>query len=326
MKTSTLTSVRAGRRLFREEDGAGHEQKLGYQQNKQKHKSVLLKEAVELLILKKEDKVIDATAGEGGHSEYILSSAPVSLIALDADSEAVLKTKERLIPFGTRARVIEANFADLTTVLSALRILSVDKILFDLGWNRGQLLSGRGFSFSHDEPLNMSYGSIPASGFTAADILNTWSEKTLADIIFGYGEERYARRIAHSVVAFRRIHPLTSTSQLVNIISQSVPDTYRHGRIHPATKTFQALRIAVNDELRVLDKGLRSAWRVLSPHGRMVVITFHSIEDRVVKKLFQEFTHDGGELLTKKPLVVGRIELLTNLSSRSAKLRGIEKI
>jgi len=168
---------------------------------------------------------------------------------------------------------------------------------------------------------------VPASGFTAKEILNTWSEAALADVFFGYGEERYARRIAKAIVEVRRTRAIETTRELTDIIARAVPAAYRHGRLHFATKTFQALRIAVNDELRALERGLRGAWNILSGNGRIAVISFHSTEDRVVKRLFREFAEEGrGQLLVKKPLTATAEELAGNPSARSAKLRGIEKV
>ncbi|MDB5224891.1 MAG: rRNA methyltransferase [Candidatus Adlerbacteria bacterium] len=290
------------------------------------HVTVLGQEAVELLSLSKGDIVVDATAGEGGHSERIASVAGVTLISLDADPAAVAHTRERLATFGDRVQVVEANFSTIGTVLEGLGKPMVNKVLFDLGWNRGQLTSGRGFSFREDEPLNMSYGTVPASGFTAAELLNTWSETVLADVIFGYGEERYARRIAKHIVEARETKPFLTTFDLVEAVAASVPALYRKSRLHFATRTFQAIRIAVNNELGVLEEGLKSAWDHLSPGGRISVITFHSIEDRVVKRYFAQLVkEEEGTLTTKKPITPSDTELHQNPASRSAKLRGILK-
>jgi 16S rRNA (cytosine1402-N4)-methyltransferase len=179
----------------------------------------------------------------------------------------------------------------------------------------------------HDEPLDMSYGARPASGFTAAEILNSWDEHVLADVFFGYGEERYARPIARAVVERRAEAPIETTQELAEIVRAAVPARARSGRINPATKTFQALRIAVNDELGSLEKGIRGAWNLLAPGGRIAVISFHSIEDRAVKNLLRDLAQDEkGRLLSKKPVAASKEELTTNPSARSAKLRGIEKL
>ncbi|TSC69563.1 MAG: 16S rRNA (cytosine1402-N4)-methyltransferase [Parcubacteria group bacterium Gr01-1014_56] len=320
MSIQTLASVRAKPRLRREEGETEHERKSGPE-----HISVMTKEALKLLDPKEGDLVVDATLGLGGHSEVILGVRGVTLIALDADEEAVLSGQEKLRHFGKRAVVINANFRDIKKVLRKEGVTKIDKALFDLGWNKGQLLSGRGFSFLSDEPLNMSYGKKPASGFSAAEILNTWEEKVLADVLFGYGEETYARRIAKAIVARRKIKPFETTIELVEVVRDSVPPRYRHSRLNPATKTFQALRIAVNDELGVIEKSLEAAWKMLTPGGRIVVISFHSIEDRLVKRTFAALTKKGAVLLTKKPLIAERQEVIANPSARSAKMRGIEK-
>jgi len=292
------------------------------------HQSVLVREVLEMLAPQEGDLILDATAGAGGHSHALLSQAQVRLIALDADPAAVAAVAQRLLPFGDRARVIEANFRDAKEVLGTQGITTINKALFDLGWNRGQLYAGRGFSFMGNEPLLMSYGDKPASGFTAGDILNTWSAEALADVLFGYGEERYARRIAKAITETRAAHPLRTTGELVDIILRATPAGYHRGRTHAATKTFQALRIAVNDELGSLEKGIRGAWEMLAPGGRLAVISFHSIEDRAVKRLLKEFAEkDKGraQLLTKKPITVSAQEAQVNPSARSAKLRGIER-
>lgn len=288
------------------------------------HTSVMVRECLDALALKDGDIVIDATAGLGGHSEAMLASADVTVISLDADPRAVAKSKERLARFGSRSVVLNANFADLADVLSQRNISTVDKVLFDLGWNKTQLV-GRGFSFLRDEPLHMGYSEMPRSGFTAAQVVNEWGEEVLADVIFGYGEERYARRIAKAIVEAREEAPIETTSQLVEIISSSVPAAYRRGRLHFATRAFQALRIAVNDELGAIDKGVRAAWEHLECDGRIAVISFHSIEDRRVKHLFAEFQRGEGSLVFKKPVPASREEIATNPSARSAKVRAIEK-
>lgn len=284
------------------------------------------KESLELLDIQAGELVVDGTAGEGGHSFEILKHNPkVRVLALDADPAAVALTRERLAQFGERAEVVEANFSELEKVLAKKGIKTIDKALFDLGWNSGQLSSGRGFSFLIDEPLNMSYGKKSASGFTAAEALNEWDEETLANVFYGYGEERFARRIAKAVIERRKIQPIQTTFELVEIIRDSTPRPYHKGRIHFATRTFQAMRMAVNDELGVINTGLTAAWNHLEAGGRIAVITFHSIEDRAVKRLFAGFAKNEGRLVVKKPLIPSRGETITNPRARSAKLRVIEK-
>ena len=291
---------------------------------------MMLNEAIELLNLKDGDVVVDGTLGQGGHSEAILKKAHVTLIAIDADEESASLAEARLSKLGDRAKnatVVVGNFSDISRILGAHHLKEANKVLLDLGWNLGQLESGKGFSFLTDEPLNMSYGEKPASGFTAAEVLNTWEEKAIADALFGYGEERYARKIAKAVVARREIMPIKTTFEFVEIIRDAAPASYRHGKIHPATRSFQALRIAVNNELGVLERCLADAWQMLACEGRIAVITFHSIEDRLVKRLFAKWAKEGeGKLLTKKPMIPSQAEITSNRPSRSAKLRGIEKI
>jgi 16S rRNA (cytosine1402-N4)-methyltransferase len=310
--TFAFTSARMPHHSRREEGGEVRERKQ--ERTHKEHTSVMTAEVVAALAPKAGEVVVDTTYGRGGHSKALKAAAKIKLISLDADP-------------GAGKGVVEANFGDLKAVLAAQKIKTIDKALFDLGWNMTQLSAGRGFSFMHDEPLNMSYGTTPRSGFTAAEALNEWSEDTLADVFFGYGEERYARRIAKAVVERRKVKPFETTLELVEVIRDAVPAAYRRGRLHPATKTFQALRIAINDELGALKAGLSGAWDALSCGGRIAVITFHSIEDRIVKRHFAELVKSGqGKLLYKKPLTASTSEVKTNPPSRSAKLRAIEKI
>lgn len=331
--TRSLTPVRVHKLSMREEGASSRERKSethAPHSGKREHVSVLLRESVDLLDLHDGDVTVDATAGSGGHSEAMLKAAHISLIAVDADKDAAQRTRERLEKLGERAkevRVVVGNFGDLDTILAHHHGREVNKVLFDLGWNMEQLASGRGFSFAHDEPLDMRYGEKAASGFTAAEILNMWEEKAIADALFGYGEERFARRIARAVVERREVEPIATTLEFVEIIRDSVPAVYRHGRLNPATRSFQALRIAVNDELGVLERGIKAAWKHLAHDGRIAIITFHSIEDRLVKRAFAELVRKGeGKLLSKKPLTGSREEISANRPSRSAKLRGIQKI
>ena len=321
--THSLTSVRFEKHATREEHAP-----LG--ERKSEHVSVLLDEAIAFLDLQEGNLVVDMTAGAGGHSEAILrANKKVKLIAIDADVTAVERTRKRLAPIdkgGARTEVLAGNFRDIEGILDNAGVEKIDKALFDLGWNSNQLEEGRGFSFQTNEPLNMSYGEKPASGFTARDILNTWEENVIADVLFGYGEERYAKRIAKAVIERRDIQPIETTIEFVELIKDSVPSSYRHGRLHPATRSFQALRIAVNDELGSIEKGIHGAWMKMQEGGRIVVITFHSIEDRLVKRLFLALAKKNGKLLVKKPLVPSEAEIKRNPRARSAKLRAIEKI
>lgn len=321
MTTRTVTTARVQSHSIREEKGATRASQL-------EHVSVMPQEVLQFLSPLSGDVVVDGTAGAGGHSELLLKqNKGITLIALDSDAIAVKNVTERLASYGARAIVRMGNFRDMEALLKKEGIVAVDKVLLDLGWNMTQLASGRGFSFLRNEPLNMSYGKKPTSGFTAEEIVNGWSETTLADVFYGYGEERYAKRIAKAIVTYRETTPIKDTFTLVDIIRGAVPAAYRKGKIHPATRSFQALRIAVNDELGSAEEGLRAAWRLLKPAGRIAVITFHSIEDRKVKRVFQEFVKTGeGALITKKPIVATREEIISNPPSRSAKLRVIEKL
>ncbi|MBU6323364.1 MAG: 16S rRNA (cytosine(1402)-N(4))-methyltransferase RsmH [Patescibacteria group bacterium] len=290
------------------------------------HTSVFLAEAVDALAVAPSDIVVDATLGGAGHFARLLSvlGADGTLIGIDADADAVERARGALA-LDRRAdrpvvHLLTDNFRNLSRIFDRLDLPRANKFLFDLGWSGFQLSSGKGFSFLADEPLLMTYGD--ADGETAADIVNGWSEQDLADLIFRYGEERYSRRIAASIVERRGKGHIVGTRELADAISAGVPASYRTHKIHPATKTFQALRIAVNDEFGALREGLAAALAHLAPGGRIAVITFHSAEDRIVKEAFRNALHEGtGELLFKKPLSPTREEVRANPRSRSAKLR-----
>src|SRR6185437_7674264 len=252
---SVLASVRARHHPSREEDGDGREQKpvrngrrapsASDAEGALLHISVMREEVLKYLDIKKTDTVLDATSGMGGHSEAFLKAGAKLVVSFDADPNAVEASNERLAHFKDRSLVLESNFKDCLATLQKAGVQTISKGLFDLGWNSTQLQSGRGFSFMADEPLNMSYGKVPASGFTAAEVVNLWTEKVLADVFFGYGEERYARRIAKRILEEREHAPILTTTQLVGVIKAAVQAAYSNGRLHPATRTFQALRIAV---------------------------------------------------------------------------------
>lgn len=292
---------------------------------------VLLHEAIRELQIQPGDIVVDATLGAGGHARAILEKLGRNgiFIGIDADGAAIKRSKKALEHFHTaKIHLIKDNFRDLTSILNKLGIPKITKALFDLGWSGHQLEEGRGFSFLKDEPLLMTYAdTLGADALTAKKIVNEWKEESIADIIFGWGEERYSRRIARSIVKRRAKEPFETSRELAELIEGAVPPKYRHGHIHPATRVFQALRIAVNDELGALREGLASAWKHLAPLGRIAVITFHSIEDREVKRMFAEWEKGSvGKRLSKKPIRPGEKEIFENPRSRSAKLRVIEKI
>lgn len=293
-----------------------------------KHITVLQSEAVAGLNLKEDSTVVDATLGAGGHARAILAnlSSSGTFIGFDADKTAIdnlTDLHEALVP----VHLINANFAELSTELEKLHIEGVDGILADLGWRTDQFSDGKkGFSFSADEELLMTYGNKEDYPFVAADIVNGWAEEDIANVLYGYGEERYSRQIAKAIVEYRKKNTIRKASELAEIIFTSVPVSYRHGRIHPATKSFQGLRIAVNDEFAVLEKFIAVAWHALNSDGRLAIISFHSLEDRIVKHTFRRILHDqAGILITKKPITASAEELKANPRARSAKLRIIQK-
>ena len=285
------------------------------------HVSVLLRESLEFLAIRPDGTYVDATFGNGGHSQAILERLTTGrLIALDQDPEAVSRAAQIAHPSLT---FVQANFSELRRVLDDLQIEFVDGVLFDLGVSSMQLDNAvRGFSFSKPAPLDMRMN--PYAGRSAYDILTTASERELADIFFHYGEERAARRIAHAIVERRASGKLpTTTTEFAQMIAGVVHRPGKRERIHPATRVFQALRIAVNDELDVLRDGLAAAIDSLRGAGRVVVISFHSLEDRIVKQTFRG--DERLEILTKKPVVPGEFEMNDNPRARSAKLRAAQR-
>ena len=269
--------------------------------NQNMHKPVLLHESISALDLESGEIFLDATYGAGGHSGEVKKRFPtVEVIAIDQDP---------------KVGAIRANFRDLDRVVSG----KVDAILFDLGISTDQLEDlGRGFSFLRDEPLDMR---MSREGITAADILNSWDEEAIELILRGFGEERGSRKIAHEIVARREKNPFVTTFDLVKVLGP------RRGKIHPATKTFQALRIAVNEELTALEIGLEKGFEALKAGGRFVVISFHSLEDRIVKNFFKDRVKEGtAKRINKKPIVPSDEEREANPRSRSAKLRVLEKL
>ena len=295
------------------------------------HIPVLLKESTELLNPKIGDIILDASINGGGHSEEILKAIGEKgvLIGIDQDGEVLNKLKEK---WKDRKNILLArdNFRNLDKVLASLKIEKINGAIFDIGVSSSQVdESGRGFSFQKDEPLLMNMKSeTEPNELTAKEIVNDWNEKDLADTIWKYGEERFSRRIAKNIARRRDVKAIETTLELVDAIRESVPPFYRNSRgINCATRTFQALRITVNDELGALEEGLRKAWSFLDKGGRLAVISFHSLEDRIVKKYFKELVAKGeGKIMTKKPLTTAEEEKKSNPRSRSAKLRAIEKI
>jgi 16S rRNA (cytosine1402-N4)-methyltransferase len=305
------------------------------------HVSVLPREVCELLAPDRDETLlIDATVGEGGHSELFLRSFPsLRVIAIDADAVMLERARVRLAGFQDRVAFRHVWFDEFFSGYN--EIVGPSRVLFDLGVSMVHFEKAeRGFSFRRDEPLDMRLD--PGVGLSAADLVNSADEAELARILFAYGEERYSRSIARSIVSVRREKPVTTAVQLAEIVSRAVPGQYRHGRIHPATRTFQALRIAVNHELDRIGPALESAFRVLEPGGRMGVIAFHSLEDRIVKRFMQARTRAcicppelpicrcGGvpaaRRLTRKAVTPQDDEIRSNPASRTARLRVLEKI
>ncbi len=295
------------------------------------HKSVLLHEAIDGLDIKNGDVFVDGTLGNGGHTDEVCKrfGNSISVIGIDIDQDAIERTKKRLAVYDTNVSYAQSSFRNIDTVLSNLGISSVDKILLDIGLSSNQFEeSGRGFSFKRDEPLIMSFKKdLTEEDLTAKEILNTWDEENIKAILEGYGEEKFAWKIARAIVARRQIKPIDMTFDLVDIIKSATPGFYHHRKIHPATKTFQALRITVNDEIESLKEGILKGFNSLNTEGRIAVISFHSLEDRVVKNFYKEKEENGeGKRITKKPILPSIEEILLNPRARSAKLRILKKI
>jgi 16S rRNA (cytosine1402-N4)-methyltransferase len=281
------------------------------------HKPVLLQQVLDKLDVQKGETFLDCTIGNAGHSLEICLrlGKGIKIVGIDIDADSLKRSEESLKKSGCNFILSKGNFRDLDKVLSDLKIKKVDKILFDLGWSSDQLeSSGRGFSFLRDEPLLMTLKKdVSEDDFTARDILNFGEEKNIAQIIKSYGEEGFAERIAKKIVEIREDKKFETTFDLVDAINKAVPSFYKKKKIHPATKTFQALRIAVNDELNALKEGLSKGFSALESGGRMAVISFHSLEDRIVKNYFRNLKKEGlAELLTKKPEVAERVEVKEN--------------
>jgi len=287
------------------------------------HKTVLLQETVDGLNLTDGATVIDGTFGGGGHSLLVCQKFPkAKIIAIDQDAGAYERSKGKFKNLGCDIEFINTNFRNIPEG-------KVDGVILDLGLSSDQLdNSGRGFSFMKSEPLLMTMKANPISeDVTAHDVVNTWSEETLADIIYGYGEDKQARRIAKFIVDARKQKAIETTTDLVKVIEAAIPAKFRKSKIHFATKTFQAIRIAVNDELGALALGLEKGFDALRVGGRMSVISFHSLEDRVVKKFYKEKEkHGKGILINKRVITASEREIKNNSRSRSAKLRIIQKI
>jgi len=303
------------------------------------HISVLLKEVIKNLDIQEGETFVDTTLGNAGHSLEVCGGFKgVKIIGIDQDEERIGESKEKLEKAGCNFEIVQGNFRNIDTILKKSGIKKVNKILFDLGLNSEQLedsgrparttnivQSGRGFSFKKDEPLLMNFAPNPE--FTAKDIVNEWGEESIKDILWGFGEEKFSKQIAQKIIELRKEKEIKTTNDLVEIIEKAVPAWYKHKKIHFATKTFQALRITVNDELGALKEGLKKSFELLEKNGRIAVISFHSLEDRLVKRYFRNLKNEEkGRVLTKKPITPTQDEIKSNPRSRSAKLRIIQKI
>lgn len=299
------------------------------------HIPVLLKEAIEILDPKPGEFFIDGTIGDAGHSVEILEKIGPEgkLLGIDWDKEAIERLRTKKFENHQNVICVNNNYVNLPEILKGLpagkqeqNLGKADGLILDLGFSSTLLeTSGKGFSFQKDEPLDMRYNE--EIKLTAADIINRFKEKDLAEIIFQYGEERFSRRIAKAIIEGRKRKPIKTTFDLVEIIKESVPRNYEHHRINPATRTFQALRIYVNQELKNLSKILNNLDLILKTKGRLCVISFHSLEDRIVKQTFKELEKEKRiKILTKKPIRASEEEIKNNPRSRSAKLRAAEII
>ena len=306
------------------------------------HQSVLLRPAVEALAIRPDGIYLDGTLGGAGHSFEIAARLTTGrLIGLDRDEAALAAARERLKPYTDRVTLVHSNFAQLAQVLDRLEIPAVDGMLFDLGVSSPQLDDAeRGFSYMHDAPLDMRMDR--SGGLTAYEVVNTWPEAELKRILYTYGEERYAPRIAAAIGKRRAEKPIETTLELAEIIRGAMPPQALREKQHPAKRSFQAIRIAVNDELTAVEQMLTAAVDRLNPGGRLAVITFHSLEDRIVKSAFQAAAQGCTcpkefpvcvcgktpkvRILTRHPIVADEAELAENPRARSAKLRVAERI
>lgn len=294
------------------------------------HTPVMLGEVLDYLNLKPGDTIVDATLGTAGHSLAILERILPGggLIGIDRDESSLAIARERLGQFGSACKLIHGNFVDIDTILENLGIKSVEGIIFDLGVSSFQLLdASRGFSFQGEGPLDMRMDKD--SYISAYDLVNNLNEEELSTLLWNFGQERWHNRIARLIVQEREREPITTTLQLANIVTRSIPQRYRHRyyRIHPATRTFQAVRIAVNRELEILEAAVNKAIAALDKNARICVISFHSLEDRVIKFAFRKAKESGLiDIITPKPLTPSASEIEANPASRSSKLRVAERV
>ncbi|MCS1350616.1 16S rRNA (cytosine(1402)-N(4))-methyltransferase RsmH [Mechercharimyces sp. CAU 1602] len=307
-----------------------------------KHETVLREEAVAGLNIRPNGVIVDCTLGGSGHSQRIVEhlGAAGTLIGIDQDDRALAVAEERLASAACHVHLLKSNFVHLRSLVESLDISQVDGVLFDLGVSSPQLDEGeRGFSYHQEARLDMRMDQ--GQSLSAYEVVNQWSEEELSRIIYRYGEEKFARRIANRIIEARLVSPIETTSQLVEVIKEGIPAAARRTGPHPARRTFQAIRIAVNDELGVFESALEQAIQILAPKGRVSVITFHSLEDRLCKRTFQEYAQGcicppdfpicscnqvpTLKIINKKPILASGTELESNARARSAKLRIAEK-
>jgi len=292
------------------------------------HVPVLLQEVLTYLDCRPGKTIVDATVGTAGHSQAILERITPGgkLIAIDRDKETIEVARQRLKHFSEAVVFCHGNFSDIDTHLARLNISGVDGMLFDFGISSFQLKDpSRGLSFQDTGPLDMRLDRTQK--LTAGDIVNTWGQEEIAEIIKEFGEERWCKRIASAIVRARQQHPVETTEELEEVVFRAVPARFRHYRIHPATRTFQAIRIAVNSELEAIEQVLRKSIGLLHPGARICAISFHSLEDRIVKHAFRDSARQGLlKVLTRKPVEPSDDEIQKNPSSRSSKLRAAERV
>jgi len=307
------------------------------------HKSVLLKESIEYLRPIEDGVYIDATLGLGSHTRHLLESTNLRsrVIGFDVDEEAITIARDRLSEFKDNVHFMNRNFYEIDTISSELKLTEVDGIIADLGMSSYQLEhSNRGFSFMRDEPLDMRMDA--KLQFTAYDLVNEMSFEELSNLLRDYGEESFSKKIARSIIKSREQKPLQTSKELAALISNSIPRKFHPKRIHPATKTFQALRIAVNNELENLRIFIEKAVKLLKAGGRLVIISFHSLEDRIVKNYFKNLhsscicppdlpicsceKESTVKIITRSPVTAGEEEMLENPRARSSKMRVVERI
>jgi 16S rRNA (cytosine1402-N4)-methyltransferase len=299
-------------------------------QEEKLHVPVMLQEVLDFLKLAPGQTIVDATLGTGGHSLEILKRITPGgrLIGIDRDENSLTICRQRLVEFKDSIELVHANFAELDQVLANLGIQKIDGIVFDLGISSYQLHDAqRGFSFQEEGPLDMRLDK--SSYISAYDLVNNLNENEISQILWNFGQERWHNRIAHLLVQERRNEPISTTKQLANLVMRAIPHRYRRSyyRIHPATRTFQAVRIAVNRELEILENAVKKAVDILGKQARIAVISFHSLEDRAIKHTFRALCADGLiNIITAKPLTPAPSEIEANPSSRSSKFRVAERI